>query len=80
MNNYEAVKNAMKGASKEERKVLPPDKLPARFPPRTPAQRIEELNRIGAPTWEIEYWEDVEREEIDRIPRDRLGSLALKRR
>lgn len=68
MNNFEAVKGAMKDASGEDLKILTPD------------QRIAVLRNHGGAEWEIGYWEDWRdsREEIDRVPRDRLGNLAYR--
>ena len=66
MNNFEHAKNAMKGATVKDDLILRPDFL-------TPSDRLEALRAGGSP-WEIEYWEGVEVEQIDR---HRLGNVAL---
>lgn len=75
MNNFEAVNGAMKGASRQEKEVLTPDKLTLS----DIAARIEQNMINGASRWEQGYWEDLEQREVDRINRDRLGNLALRR-
>lgn len=62
MNTFQAVENAMKGATREEKEILTPDKLTLT----DIARRIEQNIVNGASRWEQGYWEDLEQREVDQ--------------